>query len=171
MWVAVRLRLIDLFQEGGSEDLRSNEQLRSAAMWPLSTVTMHLPARVGDYTDFYSSRNHATNVGIMLRGKDNALQPNWLHLPVGYHGRSSSIFPSGTDVVRPCGQLQKDVTDPTKGSVYAPCRRLDFELEMAFFCGGPGKEPGMPVTINEAEDRIFGYVLMNDWSARDIQTW
>ena len=132
---------------------------------------MHMPAVIGDYTDFYSSREHATNVGIMFRGKDNALQPNWLHLPVGYHGRASSVVLSGTDVVRPCGQLQIDKDDPSKGSVYGPCRLLDFELEMAFFVGGPANAMGSALTIAEAEDRIFGVVLMNDWSARDIQAW
>ena len=130
---------------------------------------MHLPAAIGDYTDFYSSREHATNVGIMFRGVDNALQPNWLHLPVGYHGRASSVVASGTPVVRPKGQLQLDKADPTKGTEHAACRLLDFELEMGFFVGGPPNELGTPVTMEEAEDRIFGYTLCNDWSARDIQ--
>jgi len=130
---------------------------------------MHLPAAIGDYTDFYSSREHATNVGIMFRGKDNALQPNWLHLPVGYHGRASSVVPSGTPVVRPAGQLQLDRTDPTKGTEHAPCKLLDFELEMGFFIGGPTNHLGTPLTMEGAHERIFGFVLCNDWSARDIQ--
>ena len=117
----------------------------------------------------YSSREHATNVGIMFRGKDNALQPNWLHLPVGYHGRASSVVTSGTPVVRPRGQLQLDKADPTKGTEHAACRLLDFELEMGFFVGGPPNPLGAPVTMADAADRIFGYVLCNDWSARDIQ--
>jgi fumarylacetoacetase len=124
---------------------------------------MHLPAHVGDYTDFYSSREHATNVGIMFRGKENALQPNWLHLPVGYHGRASSVVVSGTPVRRPCGQVQADKTDPKKGSIYSPCRILDFELELAFFVG-QGNHLGEPITMEKAEDHIFGVVLMNDWS-------
>ena len=97
---------------------------------------MHLPADIGDYTDFYSSKEHATNVGIMFRGVENALQPNWLHLPVGYHGRASSVVISGTDVIRPYGQLQKSSTDPSAGSTFGPSKLLDFELEMAFFVGG-----------------------------------
>lgn len=107
----------------------------------------------------------------MFRGVDNALQPNWLHLPVGYHGRASSVVVSGTDVVRPRGQVQADASDPKKGSIFSPCRLLDFELEMAFFLGGPANSLGRPLTIEEAEDRIFGVVVMNDWSARDIQAW
>jgi fumarylacetoacetase len=137
----------------------------------MSDVSMHLPASIGDYTDFYSSREHATNVGIMFRGKDNALQPNWLHLPVGYHGRSSSVVVSGTEVVRPAGQLAVDKDDHSKGSLYSSCKLLDFELEMAFFIGGAANPLGRPITMEEAEDRIFGVTLMNDWSARDIQAW
>ena len=125
----------------------------------------------GDYTDFYSSREHATNVGTMFRPNGAPLMPNWLHLPVGYHGRASSVYLSGTDVVRPRGQLQKDRADPLQGSVYGPCRLLDFELEMAFFVGGPPLAPGQTLSMAEAEDHIFGLVLMNDWSARDIQKW
>ena len=102
----------------------------------------------------------------MFRGKDNALQPNWLHLPVGYHGRSSTVCVSGTPVTRPCGQLQKDRDDPKQGSIYGPCRLMDFELEMAFFVGGAENELGSRLTIDDARDRIFGFVLMNDWSAR-----
>jgi fumarylacetoacetase len=127
---------------------------------------MHMPAQIGDYTDFYSSREHATNVGIMFRGKDNALQPNWLHLPVGYHGRSSSIVLSGTDIRRPNAQLQKNPTDPKEGSVFGPAKLMDFELEMAFFVG-PGNALGDPIPMEQANDNIFGVVLMNDWSARD----
>jgi len=132
-----------------------------------SKVRMVLPAKIGDYTDFYSSRYHATNVGIMFRGKDNALQPNWLHLPVGYHGRASSVVPSGTPVTRPRGQLRPDLEKPP---VHGPCRLLDFELEMGFFVG-PGNSMGTPIDIAHAEDHIFGLCLMNDWSARDIQKW
>lgn len=171
-WTAVRQRLINLLiDDNGDSTLKNNANLRSLALIPMSEVSLHMPANIGDYTDFYSSREHATNVGIMFRGKDNALQPNWLHLPVGYHGRSSSVVISGTDVVRPSGQVQTDRNDPSKGSIFSPCRLLDFELEMAFFVGGKTNQIGTPLTISEADDRIFGVVLMNDWSARDIQAW
>ena len=168
-WRSTRNLIIELLTT--SSALRDNAALRSVALVPADKVTMHLPATIGDYTDFYSSREHATNVGIMFRGVDNALQPNWLHLPVGYHGRSSSVIISGTDVVRPRGQLQVDKADPSKGSSYGDCKLLDFELEMAFFVGGPSNPMGRPLTMAEADDRIFGLVLMNDWSARDIQAW
>jgi fumarylacetoacetase len=172
IWVAVRKRLIDLFSEnGGSDTLRTNINLQSASLHDMKDVTMHLPARIGDYTDFYSSREHATNVGTMFRGKDNALQPNWLHLPVGYHGRSSTVFVSGTPVRRPYGQIQKDRDDAKQGSIFGPCRLLDFELEMAFFVGGAANAAGERLTATQAYDRIFGFCLMNDWSARDIQSW
>jgi fumarylacetoacetase len=147
--------------------LRDDADLRAAALVAQSDVTMLLPANIGDYTDFYSSREHATNVGIMFRGKDNALQPNWLHLPVGYHGRSSSIMPSGTPVRRPLGQTKgPDDAAPS----FTPCRLLDFELEMGLFVG-PGNALGDRVPIDEAENHMFGVVLLNDWSARDIQAW
>ena len=192
VWVAVRNRLISLFLESCEEienqevipdsRLKDNIPLRHVSMHSIESVTCHLPATIGDYTDFYSSREHATNVGIMFRGKDNALQPNWLHMPIGYHGRSSSIFPSGSrgkmaTIRRPCGQLQLDASDPLKGSTYGPCKLMDFELEVAFFVGGTpnndssAQHMGRPMTTDEAKDRIFGYVLMNDWSARDIQKW
>ncbi|XP_055359263.1 fumarylacetoacetase isoform X2 [Betta splendens] len=122
---------------------------------------------VGDYTDFYSSKDHATNVGVMFRGKENALMPNWLSLPVGYHGRASSVVVSGTPIRRPSGQMRPD---PKKPSVFGPSKQLDIELEMAFFVGG-GNMFGEPIPINKAHEYIFGMVLMNDWSARDIQAW
>ncbi|GFG37497.1 hypothetical protein Cfor_09559 [Coptotermes formosanus] len=129
---------------------------------------MHLPARIGDYTDFYSSIHHATNVGMMFRDKNNALFPNWKHLPVAYHGRASSVVVSGTPIRRPNGQ-----TCPVEGAapVFGPCRLMDFELEVAFFVGGPPTKLGEPVPVKEAHEHIFGMVLMNDWSARDIQKW
>jgi fumarylacetoacetase len=170
-WRTVRNRLIDLLKVDGDSALRGDQLLVAQAVIPIESVRMHLPAEIGDYTDFYSSREHATNVGIMFRGVENALQPNWLHLPVGYHGRASSVVISGTDVTRPRGQIQIDKDDPKKGSSYGPCRLLDFELEMAFFVGGPSNVLGRPLSIAEAEDRIFGLVVMNDWSARDIQAW
>src|SRR5512140_2900075 len=128
---------------------------------------MKLPARIGDYTDFYSSYHHAHNVGTMLRGPENALMPNWKWLPVAYHGRASSIVVSGTEVRRPNGQTKPpDASAP----VFGPSKSLDFELETAFFIG-PGNPLGQPVSIDQAEDHIFGIVLMNDWSARDVQSW
>jgi fumarylacetoacetase len=135
-WRATRALVGALLATGGDDRLSSNEELKAKALVPMSSAIMHLPSRIGDYTDFYSSREHATNVGTMFRGADNALQPNWLHLPVGYHGRSSSVCISGTPVVRPRGQLQIDKAEPKKGSSYGPCRLMDFELEMAFFVGG-----------------------------------
>jgi fumarylacetoacetase len=133
----------------------------------MADVEMLLPVEIGDYTDFYSSRDHATNVGAMLRGPDNALMPNWLHLPVAYHGRASSVVVSGTDLKRPCGQTRAD-TAPAP--VFGPSRSVDFELEMGFFIG-PGNALGEPIPIERAENHIFGVVLVNDWSARDIQKW
>ena len=168
-WDATRATVTRLLSVDEAE-LRDNADLRARALLPMASVTMHMPARIGDYTDFYSSREHATNVGTMFRGADNALQPNWLHLPVGYHGRSSSVKLSGTPVRRPRGQLQIDRDDPKKGSQFGACRLMDFELEMAMFVG-PGNEFGDSISIAEADDHIFGLVLMNDWSARDIQKW
>ena len=147
--------------------LRDNAELRAHAFHKQSEVTMQLPARIGDYTDFYSSYHHAHNVGTMLRGPENALMPNWKWLPVAYHGRASSIVVSGTEIRRPHGQTKPaDASAP----VFGASKSLDFELETAFFIG-PGNPLGQPVSVDQAEDHIFGIVLMNDWSARDIQTW
>ena len=147
--------------------LRDDKALRARAFHRQAEVTMQLPARIGDYTDFYSSYHHAFNVGTMFRGPDNALMPNWKWLPIAYHGRASSIVPSGTDVRRPHGQIKpSDAAAP----VFSASRSLDFELETAFFIG-PSNKLGEPVPIEQAADHIFGIVLMNDWSARDIQTW
>lgn len=128
---------------------------------------MELPVQIGDYTDFYSSREHATNVGTMFRGKDNALQPNWLHIPVGYHGRSSSVVVSGTDLHRPMGQTKADDADKPS---FGPSRLVDFELEMGFFVSG-GNDLGSTLCMKDAEEHIWGLALVNDWSARDIQKW
>ncbi|MDT0633101.1 fumarylacetoacetase [Rubrivirga litoralis] len=166
-WSAVRERLQDLLSDSGDPALREGGAVREAAVLPLADVTMHLPARIGDYTDFYSSRQHATNVGTMFRGPENALKPNWLHLPVGYHGRASSVVVSGTDVVRPSGQTRPDDDAPP---TFGPSKRLDIELELGFFVG-PGNELGDPISISDADRHIFGFVLVNDWSARDIQKW
>lgn len=147
--------------------LRDNAPLRDAALIPQASADMLLPATIGDYTDFYSSREHATNVGSMFRGPENALMPNWLHLPIGYHGRASSIIVSGTNIHRPWGQ-----TKPADAPIplCEPSRSLDFELEMGFFVG-PGNALGQPISMAQADDHIFGLVIVNDWSARDIQQW
>uniref|UniRef100_A0AAY5K5Q2 Fumarylacetoacetase n=1 Tax=Esox lucius TaxID=8010 RepID=A0AAY5K5Q2_ESOLU len=160
-------RTLQLLLSANETTLRDDVNLRSRAFVLQSTATMHLPADIGDYTDFYSSRDHATNVGIMFRGKDNALMPNWLRLPVGYHGRASSIVVSGTPIRRPSGQMRPDQSKPP---VFGPSKQLDIELEMAFFVGG-GNRLGEPIPIERAHEHIFGMVLMNDWSARDIQAW
>jgi fumarylacetoacetase len=134
---------------------------------PQADARMHLPVTVGDYTDFYSSEEHATRVGTMFRGAENALPPNWKHLPIAYHGRASSIVVSGTPVQRPCGQtMPPGATQPQFG----PTQQLDFELELAFVVG---KETalGHPIRVADAEDHIFGLLLFNDWSARDVQRW
>jgi len=165
-WSEARQRITELL---GDDDptLRDDPGLRDAALPRAASVEMRLPARIDDYTDFYSSREHATNVGTMFRGPDNALQSNWLHLPVGYHGRSSSIVVAGTDIRRPMGQTKAD--DAERPS-YGPSRLMDFELEMGFFVG-PGNEIGEPIPIGNSAEHIFGMVLVNDWSARDIQKW
>jgi fumarylacetoacetase len=134
---------------------------------PQKKVTMHLPIRVGDYTDFYSSKEHATNVGAMFRDPEKALLPNWKHLPVGYHGRASSIIVSGQPIHRPYGQTMPRAAE---SPVFGPSRRLDFELEMAFIIS-QDSQLGQQISTSEAEDYIFGMVLFNDWSARDIQKW
>ncbi|XP_063333363.1 fumarylacetoacetase [Pelmatolapia mariae] len=160
-------RTVQMLLSANESTLRDDMSLRSRAFIHQSAVTMHLPANIGDYTDFYSSRDHATNVGIMFRGKENALMPNWLRLPVGYHGRASSVVVSGTPIRRPSGQMRPDQTKPP---VFGPSKKLDIELEMAFFVGG-GNPLGEPIPIQKAHEHIFGMVLMNDWSARDIQAW
>jgi fumarylacetoacetase len=165
-WRKTRAIVQELLSDESST-LRDNTELRDRVFHKQNEVTMLLPARIGDYTDFYSSYHHAHNVGTMLRGPENALMPNWKWLPVAYHGRASSVVVSGTEVKRPQGQ-----TKPPDSSapVFGPSRSLDFELETAFFIG-PGNELGKPIPIDRAEEHIFGLVLMNDWSARDIQTW
>jgi len=147
--------------------LRDDQELRKRAFHRQKDVVMELPARIGDYTDFYSSYHHAFNVGTMFRGPDNALMPNWKWLPIAYHGRASSIVPSGREVRRPHGQIKPP---DSNAPIFGASRALDFELETAFLIGPPNKL-GEPVPIADAVDHIFGMVLMNDWSARDIQTW
>ncbi len=147
--------------------LRDDSDLREKALIPVQDIDMVLPVAIGDYTDFYSSREHATNVGTMFRGKENALMPNWLHLPVAYHGRASSIVISGTDIVRPRGQVMPEGAEKP---VFSPSHLLDFELEMGFFVGS-GSELGKSIPVAQAHEHILGLVLVNDWSARDIQKW
>ncbi len=163
VWTAMRNRLHELLEE-------SNEEVKSQANNALvdqKDALMHMPVHVGDYTDFYSSKEHATNVGIMFRGKENALMPNWKHIPVGYHGRSSSIIISGEPFHRPKGQtIPKDADNP----IFGATNLLDIELETAFITGGSNKL-GEAISTKNAEDYIFGMVLLNDWSARDIQKW
>jgi fumarylacetoacetase len=167
VWAEVRARVSSLLAAEGDSALRDNPELRAAALMPQSEVEMLLPARIGDYTDFYASEHHAANVGRMFRGPENPLLPNWKHLPVGYHGRTSSIIPSGEKVIRPYGQiLPKDSDRP----IFAPTRELDFELEIGFLTG-PGNPLGTPIPIRDAREHIFGLVLLNDWSARDMQRW
>jgi len=163
---AVRDRLSDLL-ELDNQELQSNEEAKSKVLIPIEEVEMLLPVRIGDYTDFYSSEQHAYNVGCMFRDPDNALMPNWKHIPVGYHGRSSSIIVSGVDIHRPKGQtLPPDAKQP----VFGPSKRIDFELEMGFITG-KSTQLGESITTDQADEYIFGFVLFNDWSARDIQKW
>lgn len=166
VWRAVRERIIELFQKD-NPILRDEKSKHHEIIFPVDSAEMLLPVHVPDYTDFYSSLEHATNVGTMFRDPDNALLPNWKHLPVGYHGRSSSIVVSGTPIHRPKGQtMPKDAEKP----VFGPSRLLDFELEMAFITGKP-TQLGESVSVEQAEEHIFGLLLFNDLSARDIQKW
>ena len=165
-WRLVRNRIAEIFDAKNSL-LRDNDDHRTVVLFGLDEIEMQMPVQVGDYTDFYSSKEHATNVGTMFRDPDNALLPNWLHIPVGYHGRSSSIIPSEIPVHRPKGQT---LPPGAKEPVFGPSQRVDFELEMAFITTD-ANHLGEPIPIEEAEDYIFGLVLFNDWSARDIQTW
>ena len=165
-WRLVRNRIADLF-DAENPKLRDNKEHRDAVLFYMDEVEMLLPVDIGDYTDFYSSREHATNVGTMFRDPENALLPNWLHLPVGYHGRSSSIVVSGTRIRRPMGQT---LPAGSESPVFGPSKLLDFELEMGFVTTD-ANSLGKSVSVNEARDQIFGLVLLNDWSARDIQKW
>lgn len=162
----LRNRISNLL-DANNDELQKNTHHAEQVLIPNKSVIMLMPVKIGDYTDFYSSREHATNVGTMFRDPANALLPNWLWIPVGYHGRASSVILSGQNIHRPKGQIKPD---PEKDPIYAPCRNLDFELETAFITY-EGKPLGDSITPNEAEDFIFGMVLFNDWSARDIQTW
>ncbi|MCF6132248.1 fumarylacetoacetase [Flavobacterium wongokense] len=165
-WRAVRNRIGDIFDHGNPE-LRDRKDHREVVIFKMEDVEMQLPVIIGDYTDFYSSKEHATNVGKMFRDPENALLPNWLHIPVGYHGRSSTIVPSGIPVHRPMGQT---IPNNDNIPVFGPSKLIDFELETAFITTD-ANIMGENIPINEAEDYIFGMVLLNDWSARDIQKW
>jgi fumarylacetoacetase len=166
VWRATRDAISQLLRHD-NPTLRDDKVLRAQALVPQTAACMHLPISVGGYTDFYSSREHATNVGSMFRDPANALLPNWLHLPVGYNGRASSVIVSGQNVRRPMGQIKPPSSEQP---LFAPCAKLDFELEMAFIVGG-NTELGEPVMVEAAESLMFGMVLLNDWSARDIQQW
>ena len=166
IWSSTRARISELLRHDFPE-LRDNDELRGRALVPMADVKLHMPIAVAGYTDFYSSKEHATNVGVMFRGKDNALQPNWLHMPIGYNGRASTVVVSGTKVKRPRGQLKPPSAEVPS---FGPCKRLDFELEMGVVVGQASKI-GEMLTEKQAEEMIFGFVLLNDWSARDIQQW
>ncbi len=167
VWDAVRKRVTALLREGGDPAFSEDAALKADALLPMDQVTLHLPFEVAEYTDFYAGRQHAFNVGTMFRGPENALPPNWLHVPIGYNGRASTVVVSGTEIRRPLGQMKPPTAD---APVFGPCRRLDIELEMGAVVGLPNRW-GEPVTVAEADEMIFGYVLLNDWSARDIQAW
>lgn len=165
-WRLVRNRIADIFDETNPK-LRDQEAHRDTVIFQMDQVEMLLPIQIGDYTDFYSSKDHAMNVGSMFRDPENALFPNWLHLPVGYHGRASSVVVSGTKVRRPMGQT---MPPGAESPVFGPSRLLDFEVEMAFITTDANKL-GKPIPLHDTRDYIFGMVLMNDWSARDLQKW
>ena len=161
-WAMLRTELTAMLAAGSPK-----QYLLTDHLYPLAKVQLHLPFLVSEYTDFYAGRHHATNVGTLLRGAENALPPNWLHIPIGYNGRASTVVVSGTEVRRPWGQL-KGADHPAP--IFAPSRRFDIELELGAVVG-QGSTHGQPVTVAEADAMIFGYVLLNDWSARDIQAW
>ena len=159
-WADLRHQIVSILKNASAKQGKAVDMLI-----PQADATMHMPFLVSEYTDFYAGRHHATNVGTMFRGAENALPPNWLHIPIGYNGRASSVVVSGTDVRRPWGQLKSPDHDMP---AFLPCRRFDFELELGAIVGTASDGP---VTVDEADDMIFGYVLLNDWSARDIQAW
>ena len=156
VWDRIRAGLTELLSEDGNRDL---------PLVPMASATMHLPIRVTEFTDFYASKNHAFNVGVLFRGPENALPAQWTHMPIGYNGRASSVVVSGTDIRRPMGQIKGQ-----DGPEWAACRRLDLEMELGAIVGSDSRM-GDRITVEQAEDMIFGYVLLNDWSARDVQAW
>ena len=164
-WSGLRQRLTQLLARDGDPALRDDAGLRSRALVAQDAAQMHLPFAVSEFTDFYAGRNHATNVGTMFRGAENALPPNWLHIPIGYNGRASSVYVSGTDIHRPWGQLKPPQAEAPH---FGTSKRFDLELEMGAVVGQPSD--GM-ISVAQADEMIFGYVLVNDWSARDMQAW
>ncbi|MEO9631360.1 MAG: fumarylacetoacetase [Sulfitobacter sp.] len=161
-WASLRARLVELLCADAPDQAAVAPHLV-----PMDEARLHMPMMVSEYTDFYAGKHHATNVGTMFRGAENALPPNWMHIPIGYNGRASTVVVSGTEITRPNGQLKAPDADAPH---FGPCQRLDIELEMGAIVG-TSTEMGQPVSINEADEMIFGYVLLNDWSARDIQAW
>jgi fumarylacetoacetase len=164
-WQTTRAAIQAQLRPGSA--LSQSAEMQERALWRLDEIALGLPAEIGDYTDFYSSLEHATNVGVMFRGPEYALPPNWRHLPIAYHGRASSVVASGAPVRRPWGQqIEPGASQP----VFGPTQELDFELEMGCLVG-PGNALGQPIPVAQAADHIFGLLLVNDWSARDIQRW
>lgn len=161
-WASLRARLIELLSADAADQATVAPHLV-----PMADARLHMPMMVSEYTDFYAGKHHATNVGTMFRGAENALPPNWLHIPIGYNGRASTVVVSGTAITRPNGQLKAPDADTPH---FGPCQKLDIELEMGAIVG-TSTEMGQPISIEEADEMIFGYVLLNDWSARDIQAW
>ncbi|MAP15135.1 fumarylacetoacetase [uncultured Sulfitobacter sp.] len=161
-WASLRARLIELLSADAAEQATVAPHLV-----PMADARLHMPMMVSEYTDFYAGKHHATNVGTMFRGAENALPPNWLHIPIGYNGRASTVVVSGTAITRPNGQLKAPDADAPH---FGPCQKLDIELEMGAIVG-TSTEMGQPISVEEADEMIFGYVLLNDWSARDIQAW
>ena len=161
-WASLRARLIELLSADAADQATVAPHLV-----PMADARLHMPMMVSEYTDFYAGKHHATNVGTMFRGAENALPPNWLHIPIGYNGRASTVVVSGTAITRPNGQLKAPDADAPH---FGPCQKLDIELEMGAIVG-TSTEMGQPISIEEADEMIFGYVLLNDWSARDIQAW
>ncbi|GAA4114064.1 fumarylacetoacetase [Aminobacter aganoensis] len=166
-WARVRARLTELLAEDGVADLRENVSLRERLLIPQELARMHLPIEVAGYTDFFAGRQHAFNSGSILRGPQNALTPNWPHMPIGYNGRSSTVVVSGTPVRRPLGQTRPDGVDMP---LFGPSKRMDIEVEFGAIVA-TGTELGDTLTVAQAWEHIFGFVLLNDWSARDIQRW
>jgi fumarylacetoacetase len=165
-WRQLRESIQELLDERNPR-VRDDRSLREQVLIPIQQIMLHFPVQVGDYTDFYSSKQHASNVGAMFRGKENALLPNWLHLPVAYHGRSSSLVLSGASIRRPYGQIKRDDESQPR---FELSRQMDFELEVGAFIG-TGNRLGEPIPVDTAHEHLFGLVLVNDWSVRDVQRW
>jgi fumarylacetoacetase len=165
-WSSIRKRIQTLLSADNYE-LQDNQSVMQNALIPMDQIQMALPFKIEGFTDFYAAEHHATNVGKLFRGNENALLPNWKYLPIAYNGRASTVFHSGTDVIRPMGQIKLSPEEPP---VYEPCRKLDFELELGLFIG-QGNSNRRPISIHDARAHLFGCVLLNDWSARDVQAF